>query len=64
MNSKKEVIHNQGVISLAVQLGDLHIRIWFGIAQNLVANVLLGTIYIDRCIRGIFAVEPKSVPVS
>lgn len=41
----------QGLIPLVIQIGDLQVRTWFGIVQDLPVNETLGTTIIDKCIR-------------
>lgn len=58
----KQTITVEGVILLHVQLGDLRVRVWFGVVKNLAVSVLLGTSFIDRFVTGIFPPERKVVP--
>lgn len=43
-----------GTITLHVRIWDLCTRAWFGIVDNLGVNILLGTPYIEKCIKGTF----------
>lgn len=51
-------------MNLICLLGDLHAHIAFGALHNFVISVLLGTLYIDRFIAGIFLLERQIVPVN
>jgi len=52
----------EGVILLHVRVGDLCVKVWFGVVPVLVTKVLLGTTYINRFVRGIFPPEQQVVP--
>lgn len=63
------VIKAQGVTPFLLHIGDVQARVCFRFVQNLALNMLLGTMYIDKGIRGIFCMERKivlehSVPVA
>lgn len=58
----KEPIHLQGTILLHHQIGNLNTRVWFSIFPNLAVDLLLGTSFVDRFIRGIFPGERKVEP--
>lgn len=45
-----------------LRLGDLYLRVWLGIAQKIVVNMLLATGFIGRFICGIFPSDRKVVP--
>lgn len=51
-----------GTILLLVQIGDLHVKAWFGIVEILSVDVLLGTPFTDQFIRKIFPAERSFVP--
>lgn len=51
-----------GTILLFVKIGELRVRVWFGIVKNLAVDILLGTSFIDRYIQGIFLSERKILP--
>lgn len=51
----------KGVITLHLRPGDLCTRIWIGIAPQPAVNMLLGTVFIDCSIRGMFPSERKVV---
>lgn len=44
----------KGLIVLRLRLRDPRTRVWFGVAPKLAVNILLGTAFIGRFIRGIF----------
>lgn len=58
----KEPLALDGTIILHLRLGDLRVRVCFGVVPNLVVDFLLGTSFSDRFIRGIFPSERKIVP--
>lgn len=58
----KEVIEIQGVITLVVQIGDLHGQMWFEMVRNLVGKLFFGTMYSNKFICSIFPTEQKVVP--
>lgn len=58
------VVSIEGIVSPFVPRGDLHLRAWFGLVANLAVDVLLGTSFINRCIKGIFPSERKIVAFS
>lgn len=58
----REHVNVEGVIPMFVRIGDLRVRAWFGVVENLAVDILVGTSFIDRCIRGIFPTERKIVP--
>lgn len=56
-----KVVSVEGIMHLYVRMGDLRVRSWFGVVENLVIDVLLGTSFMYRCIRRIFPSEQKIV---
>lgn len=48
-----------GVIPLTAQREEINVRTWLGVIKNLAADILLGPIFIERCIEGIFRVKWK-----
>lgn len=58
----KEPILLDGSNLLFVQIGGLSFRLWFGVVENLVVDVLLGTSFIDRYIHGIFHSKREVAP--
>lgn len=51
-----------GIILFHFQLSNLQARVWLGMAPYVAVTILLGTLFTDRFIRGIFASEQKIVP--
>lgn len=49
-------------VLLHINLGDLCVRVWFGIDDSLVVEMILGTSLIDRLTREIFPAERRVVP--
>lgn len=47
-------VRSEGVIQLYLQTGDLDIRVWFRVVEDLAVDILLGTSFIDRNIQGMF----------
>lgn len=50
-----------GTILLYLRLGDLRVHVWFEAVPDLALNLLLGTLLIDRFVRGIIPAEQKLV---
>ncbi len=48
-----------GVIALIVRIGDLSVRVYFGVVNDLPPRILLGTSYIDTYIRNICPIDQK-----
>lgn len=61
-SANKTSLTISGLIPLCVRVGDLKVKVWFAVAQDLCTRVLLGTPFIDRFIKGIFPPERKLVP--
>lgn len=57
----QESLRLEGTILLQVGLGDLRVRVWLGIVNNLAVDMLLGTYFIDCCIRRIFSAERNAL---
>lgn len=55
-------IHIEGNSKLVVLLSDLHAHVAFGVVNNFVLQILLGTSYIDRFINGMFPLEQRITP--
>ena len=51
-----------GVIKLCLCLGDLKVKVRFGVARHLVTRLLVGTPFIDNFVKGIFPPERQIVP--
>lgn len=45
-----------------VRMGDLCVHDWLGIVESVPVDVLVGTSFTDRCIRGTFPMERKIIP--
>lgn len=58
-----EAVPVEGSISLQLCVGDVHAGPWLRIFEQLAVDVVLGTSYIDMCIRGIFLTKINSVPI-
>ena len=61
-SASRNAMNLVGVLPLFIRMGDLKVRVWFGVVENLAVPVLLGTSYIDRFVQGIFPQERKVVP--
>ena len=61
-SASKDKMNLVGVIPIVIRLGDLKVRVWFGVIEELAVPVLLGTSFADRFIQGIFPQERKVVP--
>lgn len=44
----KKPVRTEGIILSHFEIGNLRIRVWFGVVKDLVVNVLLGTSFMDR----------------
>lgn len=51
-----------GVMSLYVKMRDNFALVWFGAIDGLAVHILLGTSYVDRCIRNIRMIQRRAVP--
>lgn len=47
---------------MVMRIGELCLRAWFAVAENVAVDVLLGTSFIFRCFRGIIPSERKVIP--
>jgi hypothetical protein len=61
-SANKTTLTILGLLPLYVRMGDLKVKVWFAVTQDLCARVLLGTPFIDRFIKGMFPPERKIVP--
>lgn len=48
---------------LPILVDDFLVRVWFGIVENLGANLLIGKTFVDCFVKGIFPIELKVVPI-
>lgn len=55
----REVLSIEPFLPLFTPIGDLRLHAWFGIVENLIADLLLETSFIDGLIRRIFSNEQK-----
>lgn len=44
-----------------IRIGDVQVRAWYGIAENLALDVILGASFTKQCIHGIFRAKQKSL---
>lgn len=58
----KQLLTLDSFILLNLRLSGLQTRAWCGVAPLFAVNLLLGTPFIDSCIRGIFPSERKILP--
>lgn len=61
--ANQKVINNEGVVPLSVSTGLLGALAGIEISKSVAVDTLLGTSFIDPCIRGLFKSERKIVPV-
>ena len=61
-SANQSSLHIVGVIRLCVRLGDLQVRVRFGVVRDLITRVLVGTPFIDKFVAGIFPPERRIVP--
>lgn len=56
-------VHIEDIVQVFVRIGDLRVRVWFGVVEHLAAgSVLLGPSSFVRCLWGIFPRKRKVVP--
>lgn len=58
----RQTVDVQGLTLWHVKLGDLRVRIWFGVLAGLAVVVLLGTKFIVKFVTGTFPLQLKVVP--
>lgn len=61
-SASKQKIPLVGVITIFVQIGDLKVRVWFGVIDELDLPAIFGTYFIENFIKSIFPAERKIVP--
>ena len=61
VSASKTAMPVLGVIELMVRIGSLHVRIQFLVVANLVADMILGTTFIDRYVKAILPGHRKVV---
>lgn len=63
MSASDDPITVCGTILMSIGRWHLKVRVHFLLVDNLAVWILIGTSYMDQCIRGIFAMERLIVPV-
>lgn len=58
----REVMNVEGIAPLFVCIGHLCVHRGFGIVEYLAKDELLGTLFINQCLRSIYATERKIFP--
>lgn len=43
----------EGVMLMLVRIGDLEVLVWFGLVNKISDDILIGSFFINRCVRGI-----------
>lgn len=61
-SANQQPIKSEGVILLHLQIGDLRIRVWFGVDGDFVDESQLGISFFHRFFQGIIPAEWKLVP--
>lgn len=61
-SANKQSIRSERDILLLLQIGDLRIYLWFKVVKDLTIDLLLGTSFIHRYVRGTFISKSKLVP--
>lgn len=51
----KQSVHIDGIILMFVRTGDFRVRAWFEVVEKLAVDVVFGTLFIYRCIGGIYS---------
>jgi len=59
----RQAVSIEGVILLHVRVGELRVRVWFGVVSKLAVPALLGTSFIDSFIRAILPLDRKILPL-
>lgn len=57
----REVNNVEGIFHLIVSIGGSCARAWFGTVGNLAVDLLLGMLFFEECIHGIFQTERELV---
>lgn len=57
-----ETVHVSRAIFLHLGIGDCHVRVPFGVVENLAVPVLLGASSIDQFVEDTFTAEQKIAP--
>lgn len=52
-----------GFILLHLNIGDLYVRVWFGVVKKRTGKVLLGTPFIEKFVKGIFPQDGFILPI-
>lgn len=52
-----------GKIMLFLQLGERHVRVYFGNLDNLAVQLLAGTSFIDSFVKGVFPMGCRIIPI-
>ena len=61
-SANKSPLSLLGVIRLCLRLGDLQVKVRFGVVRELVTRILVGAPFIDKFVAGIFPPERRIVP--
>lgn len=56
-----KVVNIERIAPYFIPMSDLRVRPWFGIVEIVAFDLLFGTAFINRCIRGIFPKESKMI---
>lgn len=57
----REVDFVEKIVSVSIHIEDLGVLVWFVIVDNIAVKALLGTLFIDLCIRGKILSEGESL---
>lgn len=60
-SASNQHVYIEGAIKLVVLLGDLYVYLSFGVLDDLVLKIILGTSYIDRFITELIPLERRIV---
>lgn len=52
-------INRKGAIPVFVHIGDLRVRFWLGFLEILAVDLLLRTVFIERCMMGLFKANKR-----
>lgn len=62
MAATKQAVKVEGAMLLHVSIGDLSVRVCFGVVTTLAVQLLFGTSFFDRFVKAIFPKERQIVP--
>lgn len=55
--ANRKVVSAEGMVFLIVNMREIGVSAWFRVVRKLAIDVLLGMLFIDQCICGMFSSE-------